>query len=157
MNETTFTRQVMKNWQRQRPYMLWYHKIADPTLGQKYTNERAIDVVVCFNGHFIGMEWKLKKDERAFPIKRVRDGQVKTLCDIEVAGGKGFIMIGVYLATGVKYVYAIPISRWNEQVAKTTDRKSIRLEGCFTDCRIDMIRVGQFKHWDFSTVEGLIL
>lgn len=154
INETTFTRQFMQNWQRQRPDLLYYHKIADPTFGGDVTGARAVDVVACFCGVFVGMEWKLKRDNRAFPLKRVRIGQIKTLCDIEVALGFGYLMVAVYNGPRDKYVYAIPIKRWNEEVERLKKgSKSIRIEEVFDDCRIEMYRAGSYLIWDTAQIE----
>ena len=165
MNETTFTRQFMQDWQRQRPALhcqhlqknrVWYHKIADPTYGGNVTNTRAVDVIACFGGVCVGMEWKLKKDTRAFPIKRIREGQIETLRAIEQAHGIGFIMIAVYLGPREKCVYAIPIERWLEVVVRTTTRKSICIETEFANCRIEMHSVGTYRHWKVRPIEQLI-
>ena len=134
MRETEIIRQLMQNWKRQRPDMLWWHKIADPRFGGHVTNERAVDVIACFQGICVGMEWKLKKDTRAFPLNRVRLGQLETLCDIHLASGVALLMIVEYITPQNKCLYAIPVDRWNCEVAKITDRKSIRLEEHFLDC-----------------------
>lgn len=156
MNETTITRQVMQNWQRQRGSLIWYHKIADPTFGGDVTNERAVDVVACYKGTFVGIEWKLKKDDRAFPLKRVRLGQVQTLCDIEAAGGVGLLAIAVYNGPYDKCVYMIPIQYWNNAVNAITDRKSIRIEEAFPHWKVEPRRVGSFVHWNLQPIEDLI-
>ena len=155
VNETLFTKQVMDNWYRQRLDILWFHKIADPTFGPRKTQARAIDVVACFKGIFIGMEWKLIKNTRAFPINRIRDNQVKTLCNIEVAGGVGLIMIAVYLPSRIKYIYAVPIKKWNQAVRCAT-KKSIKLDDVFIKYRFDIKQVGKYKHWDMKIVESYI-
>jgi recombination protein U len=138
--------------------MLWYHKIADPTFGGDVTGGRAVDVVACYDGIFIGMEWKLKKDDRAFPIKRVRDGQVATLCDIEVAGGVGLLMIAKYKGPKDKCVYIIPIAQWNSAVrmAIKDGRKSVRVEELFENCRTGTQRTGAYTHWDMQFIERMV-
>ena len=158
MNETTITKQIMSNWQRQHSD-LWFWKIPDYTRpGYGYSNDRAVDVVICCDGAFVGMEWKLKKDNRAFPLKRIRDGQIKTLCDIEIAGGTGFLMIAVYLSPHDKCVYAIPIKQWNKEAKEVheTGRKSIRIEEVFSYYRIEPRRIGTYVHWNFKLVEEVI-
>jgi len=155
MTEAIFTRQVMQNWKRQKESLLWYHKIADPTIGGNVTNARAVDVVACFGGTFIGMEWKLKKTDRAFPIKRIRTGQINTLCDIQAAGGIGLLMIAVYKGPYDKCVYAIPVHRWLEEVEQTT-RKSIRIEEKFIKYRIKPQRFGVRVDWNMGLIEEYI-
>lgn len=148
MNEATITRQVMENWKRQRSD-LWCWKVPDYMRpGTNYSNDRAVDVIACFDGVCVGIEWKIKKDDRAFPIKKIREGQIKTLCDIEVAGGVGLIAIAVYKGPKDKCVYLIPISCWNQAVKATTDRKSIRIEETFPNLRIEPQRAGQYVHWN---------
>ncbi len=168
MNETTIMRQIMKNWQRQQPGLLWWYKIPDYMPFQHNTpNARAVDIIACYNGICVGMEWKIKKDDRAFPINRVRMEQIKTLCDIEVAGGVGFLAIAVYKGPHDKCVYIIPISRWNSEVAFIKNeqkinntlikpRKSIRIEEVFDDYRIKPIRVGSFVHWNMKQIEKIV-
>ena len=146
----------MKNWERQHPNRLWWWKIPDYTRpGAGYSNDRAVDVVACYNGVFVGIEFKIKKDDRAFPMNRIRDGQVKTLCDLEVAGGVGVIAIVVYKDKHDKCVYLIPIAEWNKEVKLTTDRKSIRIEEKFSAYRTAPRRVGSFVHWSMMLLERL--
>lgn len=156
MNETTITRQVMQNWQRQRCSRLWWHKIADPTFGGDVTNERAVDVVGCLDGVMFGMEWKIKKDDRALPLNRVRLGQLETLRQIEASGGVGLLMIAVYKGPHDKCVYAVPIWAWDNATKAITDRKSIRIEEAFPACRIETRRQGSYVHWNLMKVEELI-
>jgi len=154
MNEAIITRQIMQNWKRQQINLLFWHKIADPTIGGDVTNARAVDVVACFNGVFIGMEFKIKKDDRAFPMKRIRTGQINTLCDIEKAGGVGLLMVVVYKGPYNKCVYAIPVHRWLEKVTEVWPKcKSIRIEDHFADCRIEPHRVGSHVHWEMTLIE----
>lgn len=154
MNETTFTRQVMQNWQRQKPNSLWFHKIADPTYGQAYTQTRAVDVIACYKGKVVGIEWKLIKNKKSIPLDRIRESQIKTLFDIKLVGGFGFIAIGVYNSTKDKSVYFIPIQDWCKAVKKEK-KKSIKLS-VFDKFKTTMIQVGQYKHWDMSYVELLL-
>lgn len=102
------------------------------------------------------MEWKIKKDGRAFPINRVRMEQIKTLCDIEIAGGVGFLAIVVYKGPQDKCVYMIPVAVWNAEVKLTFGRKSIRIEEQFDEYRIEPRRVGSFIHWDMKLIEEII-
>ncbi len=147
MTETQFTRAVLQNWHRQLP-SLWWYKIPDnPRYMQSYSNERAVDVVACLDGVMVGMEWKLQRNERAMPIDRVRDGQITTLKAIEQAGGTGLLVVGVYMGAHNKHLYAIPIEAW-ELAVKTAQRKSIRLQESFPNCRVDTNRSGAYVHWD---------
>jgi len=158
MNETTITKQIMSNWQRQHPDSWWW-KIPDYMRpNSNYSNDRAVDVVACYDGTFVGIEWKLKKDNRAFPLKRVRDGQVKTLCDIEVAGGVGLLVIAVYVGPDDKCAYVIPVAQWNTEAreAHEAGRKSIRVEEVFPHCKVKPRRAGAYVHWDFRLIEEAI-
>ena len=153
MNETTFTRQFMQNWQRQHPELLWWHKIADPTYGGNVTHSRAVDVIACFKGVCVGLEWKLKKDDRAFPLDKVRDGQICTLLDIEKAGGVGFVMIAVYKGSRDKHVYMIPIKQWIEITSQIKTRKSVRLELAFARWRVEIDYSSSHANWNASKIE----
>ncbi|KKL85157.1 hypothetical protein LCGC14_1957580, partial [marine sediment metagenome] len=77
MNESTITRQVMFNLQRQYPE-IFFHKIADPRIGGYSTGTRAVDIVLCFKGIFVGLEFKIMKG-RSIPLDRIRENQLITL------------------------------------------------------------------------------
>ncbi|MFA7286944.1 MAG: hypothetical protein WC052_04775 [Patescibacteria group bacterium] len=157
MNETTITRQIMKDWKRQNGSSLWSYKIPDPRFGSE-TNDRAVDIVACYDGVFIGIEWKITKNSRALPIDgcgSVRLGQLATLCDIEAAGGIGFVAVVVYHGPHDKCVYMVPIFDWNRMVA-VIDTKSVHVEKVFPQWKIVQRRVGPLIHWDFQTIERYI-
>jgi len=162
MNETISTTQFMKDWQRQRSDLLWWFKIPDhsrPMAAANISGKRAVDVIACYNGLLIGMEWKLKKDKRAIPCRRVRINQIETLCNIEVAGGLGLLMIMVYLGPRDKAVYAIPIAEWNKQtqlIYEKSNRKSIRIEEIFPQYKMLQHQIGQYKHWDITLLKEFI-
>lgn len=146
----------MADWQRQGRADLWFWKIPDYTRpGYGYSNDRAVDVVACYRGMFVGLEWKLQKNDRALPIDRVREGQVETLLVIEACGGVGLLMVAVYKGARDKCVYAIPIREWVQAVACESS-KSIRIAERFPHRRIDQFRSGSFVHWNMKPVEELI-
>jgi penicillin-binding protein-related factor A (putative recombinase) len=155
MKEATIIKQVMDNWKRQHPYRLWAFKVPDYShYYSNHSNNRAVDVLACYDGVFVGMEWKIKKDKRAFPFDRVRDNQVQALCDIGVAGGVGLLMIVVYHGPQDKYAYAIPIEVWNECVF-AAQGKSVRIEEEFAQWRIEPKKHGAYVHWDMTKIEEL--
>lgn len=149
MKETEATRHMMKNWQRQQPD-LWFHKIADSRHGTA-TGDRAIDVVACLRGRFIGLEFKLVKRGLSIPIKSVRDNQIATLQAINNAGGLGFLIIICCFSGTNKYAYAIEPHVWQAFV-DIAEKKSIKLNE-FDECRFDYIRKGRQLNWDMSLIE----
>lgn len=153
MKETEATRQMMKNWQRQRQHLLWYHKIADSRYGM-VTGDRAIDVVACCEGRFIGLEFKLVKRGLSIPIKSVRDNQIKTLQAITNAGGLGFLIIIRCFSGTDKHAYAIEPHVW-EAFVSVAEKKSIKLSE-FDACRFDYVREGRQLNWDMSLIETSI-
>lgn len=158
MNETQITRIIMQKWKDGNPNSIWYHKVADPTYGANQTNNRAVDVLGCYDGRAFAMEWKLKKNINSFPFKRVRLNQIETLCDVAISGGMALIMIATYIDTKNKYVHAIPIQAWNRVVknyVKTSSQKSINIEKYFDEYRIDCNKQGSRDVWTINRLEML--
>jgi hypothetical protein len=157
MKETTATAHVMKNWYRQQPN-LWWWKIPDYFRpGHNYSNPRAVDTLVCVNGHFITIEWKLHKSELGFAISRVRKEQIHTSTEVNRAGGTGMLAIIVYKGGIDRHLYMIPMDVW-ERVATsvlTTGKKSLRLIDAFPNCRVEYRRVGAHMQWDYLRIEEL--
>lgn len=158
MNEATITRQVMVNWARQHEPCLWHWKIPDYMRpGQMYSNNRAVDVVACYRGVMIGIEWKIHKSELGFRLDHVREGQIETLREIEKAGGVGFLAIAIYKSKTDKYLYLIPVEAWMRMVDNITDgRKSIRLVDAFPGYRVDLKRSGSYVHWNMNPIEEAV-
>ena len=156
MNETTITTQIMKKWQAANPNRIWFHKIGDPAVAGSISAQRAVDIIGCFDGVLFAMEWKIKKNNRSFPFKKIRMNQIETLCDVSIAGGLGMIVIATYVSTKEKYIHAIPISIWNKTInnyVKTSTQKSINIEKHFDSCRIECRKSGNRDVWDMSSIE----
>lgn len=156
MNETTFTRMYMKNFERQIP-CTWF-KIPDPhsEFGYSETGTRFVDVVACVCGVFVGMEWKLNKKGRGLPINRVRSSQIKALKDIENTKGFGFLMVGEYVNKNEKCVYIIPIELWL-LVVKRAEKKSIRLDKEFPEYRTEMVWQNGLKQWNTKIIVDKVI
>lgn len=155
MNETTFIKQVMDNWQRQNAEMLWWWKIPDYTRpGKSYSNERAVDVVICYRGRFIAIEWKLLKKGNRFPYKRIRNSQIQTLMDIKQAGGEAYLAIGVYRSSKEKCIYILDIQNFCDKRAELTSCNPISISLNHFE-RFDQHRQGPYIHWDNKLFERL--
>ena len=149
MNETQYTNKFMQAWKAAEP-TLWWHKVADPTGGMGWASKpRAVDIVACLNGKFIGMEWKFRRNDNRFPINAVRYTQVLTLLGIYNAGGCALVAIGRYKKRNDKLVHLIPIKEWvrrcdllkgpNDAIRLM---KSINLRETFSEY--------EFRPWDFK-------
>lgn len=152
MKETEATRHMMKNWQKQQPD-LWFHKIADSRHGIA-TGDRAIDVVACLKGKFIGLEFKLVKRGLSLPIKSIRNNQLETLERINETGGEGLLIIIRDFGGTKKHAYALYPMEWKVavQVAERAGKKSVKLS-YFDGHRIEYRRVGRQLNWDMSGIE----
>lgn len=155
MKETEATRHLMKNWQRQQPD-LWFYKIPDARFGAA-TGDRAIDVVACYKGRFIGLEFKLIKHGLSIPIRSIRDSQLATLDKINKAGGEGMIIIIRYFGGRKRHAYLLYPMQWKMAVigAKKRGKKSVKLD-YFEGHRFDYKQVGRKMNWDMSVLEVLI-
>lgn len=153
MKETQATRHMMQNWKRQRPELLWFHKIADSRFGA-ITNDRAIDVVACYKGRMLGLEFKLVKEGISISINRIRSNQIITLNDIVKAGGLGYIIIIRYYSGTKKHAYLISPKCIFDEIknAQSLGKKSIRLE-VFNKYRFEYVRNGSKINWDMSLIE----
>lgn len=138
MIETRFTYSIMRKWEQQDK-KLWWTKLPDSPLASR-TGKRTIDVLACWKRNFIAMEWKLRKNERSFPINRVSEQQIRTLQIIQQAGGISLIVIGTYLGPRNKHLHIFTVHSWLIAVdkAKENGQKSIKLSlshdrqrGCF--------------------------
>lgn len=150
MNESTITRQVMFNLQRQYPE-IFFHKIADPRIGGYSTGTRAVDIVLCFKGIFVGLEFKIMKG-RSIPLDRIRENQLITLSEIERAGGVGLLAIVRYTNPRSKSMFLIPHFMWTQMI-KTTKKKSVRLDEYFKQYEVKQNRNGMYVNWDFSPLK----
>ena len=132
MKETDFTRTTMRSL-KALAGRFWFHKIADSgTL--EFSRPRAIDVVASWNGHFIGIEFKLHKSLNAFPLKSVRLDQMECLSELHASGATALIIIGVYLGPRKRIAYSIPIDTWLQTVTVLDPKaKSVRLQDVFAD------------------------
>jgi len=111
----------------------WWVKLPDSPQAAR-TGKRTIDVLACLQGKFIGMEWKLRKNTRAFPITRVSTQQLITLKNIVDAGGIGLIVIGTYLNSREKFLDIFTYQGWLTilREAKKYNQKSIMLPLAWT-------------------------
>ena len=146
MNETDATRGILKNWQRQFKYF-WWIKVPDYFRpGHNYSNERAVDTILCVAGRLIGIEWKLHRSG-AFATDRVRPGQINTLRAINTACGDGFLAIIHYRSPQDKILYFIPVEVW---VERTQNMKRVNLADVFSEYEIMQIKVGNRINWDMD-------
>ena len=156
MKETQFTRQYMKNFDRQTGAISF--KIPDPrnAMGQgQLTGSRFVDSITCCQGMFVALEWKILKDRRGFKITSVREGQLMTLEAVIAAGGIGSLMFGLYRGPKDKTVYIVSPFRWRMAVANA-NCKSIRVPEVFADCATTMYSAGSYRHWDIKPIQELI-
>jgi len=152
MNESTFTRQYMRNLIRQLNAV--YFKIRDPRLAMgmgHLTGTRFVDVVCCVDGIFVALEWKLSIINRGFRIEKVRESQLTALEAVQAAGGVGLLMFGEYNSATDKIVYVVQPAQWRAAVQNTT-KKSLLVSDVFSNCATRMQRSGSFKNWDLSPI-----
>lgn len=154
MNETDYARKFMKAWEKAEP-TLWWHKVADPTVGGDVTRARAIDVIACLDGKFVGVEWKLRRGDGRFPIGAVKYSQVLALLGIHNAGGCALVAIGRHKRRDDRLVYLIPIKEWVKRCwilrgpgDTAPPAKSISLHDTFAEF--------EFRPWDFSWLGYII-
>lgn len=159
MNEATFSRNFMKAWQ-EHCGCLFSHKVADVPMtwmsDKKHVKlPRAVDYFVCLNGRFLAIEWKLHKTTAAIPLTKVRDEQIKTLQQVERAGGTGLLAIGHYCSSG-SAVYVLGVDDWTclDIRARVEDRRSIPLDW-LADYRYERNRLGRRLVWDFEKIFNL--
>lgn len=128
MNETSFTREVVKKWRARFDRPIFHHKVADPMAGGFATSTRAVDSWIVIDGISVAIEWKLLKSTHTIPLDRVREAQIETLDKHTAAGGVSFIMIGVVSARG-NLIYVLTTDQWLAccNTATEAGRKSVPL------------------------------
>jgi len=157
MNETSFARQYMRNFERQTGAVDF--KIPDPRMaaGQGHlTGARFVDNVVCCDGIFMALEWKyFVNPRRGFRIDKVRESQLVVLEHVIEAGGVGRLMFGLYRGPRDKIVYIISPDSWRKAVANV-DLKSIRIDEHFKHYATTMHNAGSYRHWNIEPLKELI-
>lgn len=148
MNETQYARKFMAAWKMAEP-SLWWHKVADPATGGWMSRARAVDVIACLGGRFVGMEWKLRKGDGRFPIGAVRYSQVLALLGIHNAGGCALLAIGRYKRRDDRLVYLIPVKEWVKRCGILTGPNDIAPPAKSVSLR-DTFGEFEFRPWDFK-------
>jgi len=113
VRETQFNSEVIKSL---RAEGAWCYKIPDSptswTMRQtRFTPAKPCDIVGCYLGEFFAIEGKQMKKFQAFGLRQLRDGQIKSLNEIEAAGGKAFVFLNVRIKrplTNNLYVFFWP-------------------------------------------------
>lgn len=151
MRETEITNQITKSWRRVKPE-LWFHKIADPRYGLD-TGTRAVDVVSCWDGVAVGLEFKIITHGISQPLRGVRESQLEGLEDIERAGGVGLLIIVHYKGSRDKCAYAVSVGRWREAAksAKNAGRSSVLLSE-FEDCKFGQKWCSGLLNWETTKI-----
>ncbi len=153
MKETNITRQIMQSWKRVQP-LLWWHKIPDARFGCE-TGTRAVDILACWCGTLVGLEFKLLTRGVSIAFDKIRENQLVTLEEIEHAGGVGFLVIVHYKGPRDKCAYAIPVSVWRECVSNAKDEgvKSLKLDFHFGDCLFEQKYIGGQLNWETTKIQ----
>jgi len=151
MNEAHMIQAVCKTWKKHQP-TLWVMKIPDYFRpGADYSNDRAVDTMVCYFGQFVGIEWKILKSKTVerFKATKMRDSQINTLDAINKAGGIGLLIIAVYRDATHKHFYVFTIDEWLDAVANSeNDVVNLALYG------FQRSRSG--AQWDWHKIEKVI-
>ena len=113
MKESYFRKQFMEAWSS-RVRAMWYHVVTDPRFATKewHGDKRAVDVLIGYppNGQLIGAEFKMLNDAWALPLKRIRQSQIDTLERIELCGGRGLFIVGMYRKRSrSKFAVVLPV------------------------------------------------
>jgi hypothetical protein len=153
MRETEITNQITKSWRRAVSDAIWCHKIADPRYGLD-TGTRAVDVISCWNGITVGLEFKIVTKTNSQELRKVRESQLNGLEDIERAGGVGLLIIVHYKGPRDKCAYAVPVDRWRAaaRAAKDTGRSSVSLSE-FEDCRFGQKWRSGMLDWETEKIQ----
>lgn len=151
MNEATMIAAVCKSWRKKQPN-LWVIKFPDYFRpGAYYSNDRAVDTLICYFGQFVGIEWKIVKTKTAerFKATKIRDSQINALDAISKAGGVGLLIIVVYHDVTHKHLYVFTIDEWLNLVMRE-ESGVVDLTKC--NCQ----RSTSGTQWDWRKIEEVI-
>lgn len=153
MRETEITNQITKSWRRARSGAIWCHKIADPRYGLD-TGTRAVDVIACWDGIAVGLEFKIVTKTNSQELRKVRESQLNGLEDIEHAGGVGLLVIVRYKGPRDKCAYAVSVDRWRKAVkaARDNGRSSVLLDE-FEDCKFGQKWRSGLLDWETNKIQ----
>jgi len=152
MNEAHMIQAICKTWKKHQS-KLWLMKIPDYFRPYaNYSNNRAVDTLVCYNGYFLGIEWKIINTKKAEHIKinKVRESQISALEAIEEAGGIGLVVIGVYHDPQHKHFYVFSIEDWKYAATRPF------LQGIDLDADYFGKRSSSGIKWDWQWLEEVI-
>lgn len=135
---------------------LWYHKIADPRYGLD-TGTRAVDIISCWDGTTVGLEFKIITRGKSQELRKVRENQLAELESIERAGGVGFLVIVRYKSPRNKHAYAVPVDRWRTAAAyaRKTGKSSVSLNE-FEDCEFRQKWRNGLLDWEIKKIQERI-
>lgn len=136
---------------RSLPNVKFYHKIPDAGF------QNPFDASMTYDGISYGMEYKISKNSISIPLYELfkgREHEIRELRRVKAAGGRGMVLVNVFVARIVNIAYVFDIDHYLYLCKRILPKKSIKLDNPILSLfpQLEKIRTDTGVIWDLNSI-----
>lgn len=129
----------------------FYHNIRDDGF------QNPFDAVLTYKGISYGLEYKISKNHVSIPLTglfRERAHEIRELRRIKLSGGRGYILINVFVPHKLNTVYILDVDHFISLCDRVAPKKSVKLNDPILNLFPQMKRLSTDtgKIWDLNSI-----